>query len=1323
MDWSSGAVSLLSESREWPETGAPRRAGVSSFGISGTNAHVILEQAPDSVASDAAESHGVRLPVVPWTLSGKSAEALVGQANRLLAQVRRYPELDVSDIGFSLARRSMFEHRAVVVGRDRDELIHGLTELIEGEPGRNVVRGRVGLAGGTVFVFPGQGAQWLGMGADLYAGFPAFAEAFDDVTDVLDKYLDQPLREILWGRDEELLNSTEFAQPALFAIEVALFRLLEKWGLRPDFVMGHSVGELAAAHVAGALTLPDAAALVVARGRLMQSLPTGGAMVAVQADEDEVRSSLIDGVAVAAVNGPRSVVISGAEQAVQAIADRWGEQGRRIHRLPVSHAFHSPLMEPILAEFGAIAETVEVTEPEIPIISNLTAGPTDSDFGSARYWTGHVRETVRFADSVRFLESAGVTRFVEVGPTGGLAASIEQSLSSPDVAATIPVLRKGRSEPESLMVALGRLVVAGASWDGLFTGSGARRISLPSYAFQRRRFWLPSSAAAGDAGRFGVDEAGHGLLGAVVEQPGTGGVVLTGRLSPAVQPWLADHLLAGAAIFPNAGVVELVVRAGDQVGCGVVEELALRAPLVLPTEGAVQVQVAVGPGEESGQRTVSVYSRRSAASGWVLHAEGVLGPKGFAPGGSDLSAWPPVVATALDISDIYEKLTARGYGYGPAFRGLRAMWQRGAELFAEVAVPAETAIRTTAFGVHPVLLDAALHAVVAASGGRDIALPSAWEGICLHAAGADVVRVRVSPAGAGAVSLELTDEAGLPVLSVRSLTLRSVAAAELRAAALSGAGTDNLFELTWSPIPTTGRPVTLVKTLAWNVFEQHATSPDAVSDAVAPDAVILEASALGGDVVADAHDLTRRVLASVQSWLTRTISSPLIVVTHRAVALPGEDVRDLAGAAVWGLVRSAQTEQPGRIILADTDSHVDASAILATGEAQVVVRAGTIHAARLTRASAEHDIAGAEFDSAGTVLITGGTGMAGAAIARHVVAEHGIRNVLLVSRRGTEADGASDLVAELTESGARVRVAACDVADRDALAQLLFDIPAEAPLTAVIHAAGVVDDAVFGSLTADRVDTVLRAKVDGAWNLHELTRDMNLPVFVLFSSMAGIVGSPGQANYAAANAFLDALATRRRAQGSAAMSLAWGLWAQASAMTGHLGAREMARIGRGGLAAMSEPEALALFDTALGLDRACLAPARLEMRALERGTDVFPLLRTLIPAPARRPADTRREVVRTDIDELSPAERRSELMAMIRTKAAVVLGFAGPEDIDPDDPFEDLGLDSMGAVELQNSLGAVLGQPLPPGLVFTYPTATELADHLLDDLSVEVNPG
>ncbi|MBO0853668.1 MAG: SDR family NAD(P)-dependent oxidoreductase, partial [Nocardia sp.] len=1029
VDWSSGGVALLSESRVWPDSGGVRRAGVSSFGISGTNAHVVLEQAPVDSGAGVVESGcgdddsgvvglgGGVLPVVPWVLSGRTRGALVGQASRLLGYVREHPELDVVDVGFSLTRRSVFEHRAVVVGGDRDELMRGLRELVEGEPGPNVVRDRAQAAGKTVFVFPGQGAQWVGMGADLYRDFPAFAAAFDEVTDALDRHLDRPLRDIVWGSDAALLNSTAYAQPALFAIEVALFRLLERWGIRPDFVMGHSVGEITAAHVAGVLSLPDAAALVAARGSLMGRLPAGGAMVALQAGEGEVRSSLIDGVTIAAVNGPRSVVLSGTERAVTALADQWRERGHRTRRLAVSHAFHSPLMEPILAEFGAVAATMAATEPRIPIISNLSAKPADGDYGSAEYWTRHVREEVRFADSVRYLESAGATRFVELGPTAGLPAAIEQSLAAP--ATAIPVSTTRRAETESLVAAVAGMVVAGATvaWGEFFAGTGAQRVSLPPYAFQRQRFWLSGTGAVGS-----------------------------------------------------------------------------------------------------------------------------------------------------------------------------------------VPVPA--------------------------------------------------------------VPVTSTPDAGA------------------------------LYELEWSP------------------------NSAPASEIGGSDAVVCEISTPGGDPVADARQATHRALRVVQDWSARQTSGTLIVVTRGAIALPGEDVTDLAGAAVWGLVRSAQTESPGRIVLADTDSEIDAAAILAAGQAQVVIRSGQVYTPGFTAVSPEPDTARTRFDPSGTVLITGGTGMAGGVLARHLVAESGARDVLLVSRSGMAAEGASDLVADLTAAGARVRVAACDVADRDALAGVLAEL--DAPLSAVIHTAGVIDDAVIGSLTDEHLDTVLGAKAAGAWHLHELTREMNPAVFVLFSSMAGIVGSPGQGNYAAANTFLDGLATHRRAQGLPAISLAWGLWAQASGMTGHLDARDRARIGRGGLVAISSRAAMALFDTAIGIDRPCLAPAHIEPDPGDP-TGTFPILRTAIASapPPRMAAEG--EVARSNTEQRSPAQRRRELVELIRSKAAVVLGFTEPDDVDPDYPFEDLGLDSMGAVELQNTMVTVLGQPLPPGIVLEYPTVNQLADHLVEELSADVN--
>ncbi|WP_069334091.1 type I polyketide synthase [Mycobacterium tuberculosis] len=512
---------VVDELQEWPVVaGRPRRAGVSSFGFGGTNAHVIVEEA-GSVGADTvsgrADVGGSGGGVVAWVISGKTASALAAQAGRLGRYVRARPALDVVDVGYSLvSTRSVFDHRAVVVGQTRDELLAGLAGVVAGRPEAGVVCGVGKPAGKTAFVFAGQGSQWLGMGSELYAAYPVFAEALDAVVDELDRHLRYPLRDVIWGHDQDLLNTTEFAQPALFAVEGALYRLLMSWGVRPGLVLGHSVGELAAAHVAGALCLPDAAMLVAARGRLMQALPAGGAMFAVQAREDEVAPMLGHDVSIAAVNGPASVVISGAHDAVSAIADRLRGQGRRVHRLAVSHAFHSALMEPMIAEFTAVAAELSVGLPTIPVISNVTGQLVADDFASADYWARHIRAVVRFGDSVRSAHCAGASRFIEVGPGGGLTSLIEASLADAQIV-SVPTLRKDRPEPVSVMTAAAQGFVSGMGldWASVFSGYRPKRVELPTYAFQHQKFWLAPAPSVSDptaAGQIGASDGGAELL-------------------------------------------------------------------------------------------------------------------------------------------------------------------------------------------------------------------------------------------------------------------------------------------------------------------------------------------------------------------------------------------------------------------------------------------------------------------------------------------------------------------------------------------------------------------------------------------------------------------------------------------------------------------------------------------------------------------------------------------------------------------------------------------------------------------------------------------
>ncbi|WP_444544911.1 SDR family NAD(P)-dependent oxidoreductase, partial [Streptomyces camponoticapitis] len=1251
VDWEAGNVRLLTESRAWPDADRPRRAAVSSFGVSGTNAHVIIEQAeadPESRSEPAAPRPSSDVPV-PLALSAGTETALRAQARQLADHLRNTPGLDPVDMGFSLATaRAALSRRAVVVGRDREEILGALTALADGAP----VGGAARTTGLTAFLFTGQGSQRLGMGRDLHAAFPVFARAFDEVCALLDP----AVREVMWN-DEETLGRTEFTQPAIFALEVALFRLFESWGVRPDFVAGHSIGELAAAHVAGVFSLADAATLITARARLMGALPTGGAMVAVEATEDEVAPLLLDGVGIAAVNGPTSVVLSGTTEAVDAVVGKLG--ARRTNRLTVSHAFHSPLMDPMLDDFRRVAEGVTYAEPAVPVMAS-------GDVTTAAYWVGHVRDTVRFADAVTRLEAEGVTRYVELGPDGILTAMARQSLTtSAETAVLVPALRRKESGTAAVLTALGALQAAGlkVDWTSVFDGRGARRVDLPTYPFQRARYWFDKRGLGGDVTSAGLDRPDHPLLGAMVHLPGSDGVVFTGRLSTGAHPWLSDHTVMGSVLLPGTAYVELAVRAGDQVGWNRVEELNVAAPLFLPEHGGVHIQVAVDAPDASGLRPVSVFSRADDAPldrEWVLHAEGFLAPDAGEPS-TDLVAWPPRDAEPLAVEGLYERLE-----YGPTFHGLRAAWRRGDELFAETALP--EGVDAGGFGLHPALLDSALH-VLDLAGEDATVLPFSWSDVTLHAEGALAARVRLAVRADKSVSLELADAMGRPVASVGSLTLRPVTADGLSPAAARVANA--LFRVDWVP-----------------AGEARPGSDDTVVS-------VHHCPPTTGDTLAAVRAVTTGVLEAVQAAVEGDTS--LVVVTNGAL-----DGSDLGHAAVWGLVRAAEGEHPGHFFLVDTDAPVEPRRVVAAGEPELRVHGDESLVPRL--AGVPFEPADAVWDTARTVLITGGTGALGAAVARHLVTRHEVRRLLLTSRRGIDAPGASELAQELVELGAEVEVVACDSGDRDALAALLDG----RTIGGVVHAAGVLDDGVILSQTPERVDRVLRPKADAAWHLHELTRDMGLTAFVLFSSVAGVLGAPGQGNYAAASTLLDGLARHRHAHGLPALSLAWGPWA-GEGMAGGLAPA--------GMRSLAPEEGLALLDAATGAAEPVLVPVRFDLAAFDTPP---PIMRGLVRGRSRRVLDTDASataVLRQRLAGLGEAERAAELLGLVRAQAAMVLRHAGAESVDPDRAFRDLGFDSLTAIELRNLLGGATGLRLPATLVFDYPTPGVLAGHLLEELS------
>ncbi|MFE7898211.1 SDR family NAD(P)-dependent oxidoreductase [Streptomyces sp. NPDC057424] len=1417
VDWSAGDVRLLSERRPWPSTGRPRRAAVSSFGISGTNAHVVLEQAEEYAIEEAGgqgasgeaggtssigeaggqgssgpsggEVRATTPALVPWQLSAATPEALRAQAERLRETVVAHADPDPAALALPLAvRRASLDHRAVIIGTGRDELLAGLDELRHSGPdgsGR-VVTGTAAHSAGLAFLFTGQGAQRAAMGRELYAAHPVFAESLDRICALFEKRADLRLREVLLADEgteqAALLDRTRWTQAALFALEVSLYRLVESWGLRPGHLLGHSVGELAAAHVAGVFSLDDAVTAVAARGRLMEELPPGGLMAAVEATEDEVADLLAgheEAAGIAAVNGPTSVVVSGDEDVVRSVAGTLRERGRRTKELAVSHAFHSPRMDGMLDAFRTVLSSLDLREPNLPVVSNVTGRPaTSAELRSVDYWVRHVRRAVRFHDGVRTLLGLGVRTFLELGPDGvlsamtrdGAAAALPEeenstsstgSMGSTDSAVlAVPLLRRDRSEVRTVLTAVAQAHVRGVPVDWraqlTATGNGAPEplpFDLPTYAFQGERYWL-----SGDEGTpveqdgLGLAPAGHPLLGALLTQADGDGLVLTGRLSSRAPGWLGDHVLLGSVVVPGTAYLDLALHAGRLTGCDTVEELVQEHPLVLGEDTAVHLQLTVGPDEGDGRRRFTVASRpastalsdgEAAAQAWTHHADGVLSDAGATADDRGLTGpWPPAGAVPVDLTGFYDAIALDGYPYGPSFKGLRAQWRAGEDVFAEVELPEPFRAEAARYGVHPALLDAALHTSLGDTAER-VALPFSWQGVRLHGTGATALRVRVTPLGEDTMAVLVADGHGTPVASVESLRFRPVTAEHLRAAARHRS-TDSLFHVDWQPPADAGtvRDVVAVGDgtppdgLVAETFAGLAELGAALEEGrPVPDAVLWDCGAAvpaDADLPTAARVVERAVRGVLVGWAAdeRFAGARLVVVTRDAVAVDADDaVRGLEQALVWGLVRAAQAEHPGRFVVMDVDDTGAPEvwrAALGSGEPQLALRGGTPLTPRLARArpapaDGAAPVAGLGPD--GTVLITGGTGALGSLVAHHLVTAHGVRRLVLLSRGGPRSAGAGELADALNALGADVTVEACDAADREALTAVLDRIPAAHPLTAVIHAAGVVDDGVLDAPTPETVDAVLRPKVDAAWHLHDVTRKAAPPLFVLFSSSTATLGAAGQSTYAAANAFLDALAQHRAALGLPAVSLAWGAWE--AGMAARLDDTALRRFRRSGVLSLSPEDGLALFDAALtagGSAPRTLLPVRLDTAGLRGAGEAVPvLLRGLVRPPARAAegVPAREDAsggLRRRLTEVDGEERERILLDVVRRTVAEVLGHADGSAVPAGRTFNELGLDSLTAVELRNRLGAVTGLRLPATLVFDHPTAQAVTRYVDDAL-------
>ncbi|UED83922.1 type I polyketide synthase [Streptomyces profundus] len=1279
VDWESGAVRLLSDEVPWPSVGdRPRRAAVSSFGVSGTNAHIVLEQAPPAEppeSAEPAEDDAPHLPaVVPLVVTARDDTALAAGLERLRAHLAGRPPLDRADVAFTLATaRTFFDHRAVLVGEET------VTGTVVPEAGR------------TVFVFPGQGSQWLGMAVQLLDTSPVFARRLAECEAALSDFVDWSLEEVLRSTDPGSLERVDRVQPALWAVMVALAAVWDSLGVGPLAVIGHSQGEIAAAVVAGALTLADGAKVVALRSRAIGEVLSGlGGMVSVVEPASAVETRIAawgERLSVAVVNGPSATVVSGEPAALDELLAACDAEGVRARRVPVDYASHSAqverLRERILGDLAGITPRSTV----IPFYSTVTGGALDTATLDAEYWFTNLRSRVRFDEAVA---AAGQGLFIEVSAHPVLTMAIEDGRA-------VGTLRRGDGGLDRFLTSAAEVWTRGVpvAWERLLPGR--RQVDVPTYPFQRERFWLASNGPAPTGG--GLDGTGHPLLGAWAGLAQSDGYLFTGRLSLAQQPWIADHSVNDVVLLPGTGLLELALRAAHEAGCTTVAELTLEAPLALPDRGELRLQVELGPPDHEGQRELALHSRlpdETGPGGWTRHATGLVGP---APRHDieqgqqrDLTNWPPTGAEPLSTEGLYARAAALGLRYGPLFQGVKAAWRRGEELFVEVELAEELRGEADAYGIHPALLDAVLHAVGLGTEGEaeEARLPFSWHGVTLRGAGPSSLRARVHHHSTDSVALSAADATGRPVVTVEALRTRPVDAERLRAAGRPERRA--LHEVVWRPARAAenAEPTRVVR------VARHA---DVTVDAV--------------------HRAVATVLTAVREALAE--GERLTVVTDGAVAVDPKDPIDPAATAVWGLVRSAQAEHPGRLLLVDTDTP-DGTWAAPPDEPQLAVRDGRVLVPRLDRARDLGDTVPA-LDPAGTVLVTGGTGTLGRLTARQLVTEHGARQLVLVSRRGLSADGIGELVAELSELGASVTVAACDVGDRAALAAVLDVIPPEHPLTAVVHTAGVLADGLVETVTPEGLAEALRVKADAAWHLHELTRDLDLAAFVLFSSAAGLLGSPGQAAYAAANAALDGLAAHRHAQGLPALSLAWGLWEERSGLTGALGEVELARMARGGLRPLTTAQGLALFSAALRTDRACLVPVALSRPGLrERAAsgELPALLRDLAPVAVPRGSATARRdggALAQRLAELPAAERRGAVVHLVREHVGQLLKHPAPQTIAEDRAFKDLGFDSLIGLELRNRLNAETGLRLPATLVFDHPSPDALAAHLLERLA------
>ena len=1389
VEWAESPLRLVQEPVAWPRGERVRRAGVSSFGLSGTNAHLVVEEAPaeDAVEEtswdvgrppggddradrldrtehddvkelDQMDDDSTKQPTEQPTeqavlvaVSGRDEGALREQASRWAAWVRGQDAgdgVDLAAVAATAARhREHHPVRAAVVASSAGDLAERLDALATDRPDPDVVTGRATEQGKVVFVYPGQGSQWLGMGRELLATDPAFRAAVEECDEVIGRLAGWSVRDVLAGTPGEGVDpdAVDVVQPALFTMGVALTASWRASGVEPSAVVGHSQGEVVAAVVSGALTLEEGALLAVERSRAVRSVSGNGAMALVEQPVEAVEELLApygERLSVAAVNSPSSTVVSGDDDAVDELVAQLADADTFCRKVNVDYASHNAQMDPLLPGLRARFAGLAPTSTTVPFHSTVLGRHAEGTELDGDYWGRNLRERVQFGRVVEQLLGTGHTAFVEVSAHPVLSMALSDAVAERSGVQTGTLLR-GDGSRGRLLAAAGALHVHGVEvpWDGLVPATG-RVALLPTYAFQRTRFWMGKGTTT-DVDGLGLAELSHPWLRASTTVAGDRRTVLTGRVDVRTFPWLADHQVFGSVLVPGTGLLELALAAGRRVGADEVVSLSLARPFLLG-EDPVRVQVVLTP--DGDDHRVEIWSAPALGDDeWTQHASGRLAPAGALP---EPTSWSSQGAEAVDVAATYDAFESQGIHYGHAFQGLVGLWSADGHGLGEVALP--DGVGASDFLAHPALLDAALHTIrasgVAVADEGAVLLPFEWSNVRVGRTGAERLLVRAEPDGDGAVRLTMTDPDGRLVLAAGALALRQATPDQIRAARqtsdLYAVGPHHLAvtaeelavrDAARLTVVGSGRAADLLADRASRVDDLDAAAADVAEGRASH--VVLDLTRPAGGVT----DASGDALATLQRVLAWAPAVPVTVVTEAASAVGitrAGDV-DIAAAAVWGMTRSARSEAAD-LVLRQVDLDRDAgtddllAALAPLGEPEVLARGGELRAPRLERADGGEARSWVP-DPDRAVLLTGGTGEIGRALAVHLVRTYGVRHLVITSRRGEAAPGAAELRAELSVAGAEeVAILACDVSDAAQLDDLLAH-GSPRPWGALLHLAGVLDDGLLADQTSARLAGVLGAKTVAAQLLVERAADLDLSALVLFSSTAGVLGSPGQATYAAANHALDALAASARASGLPATSLAWGLWQPAGVgMTSHLSEADRSRMRRQGITGFSVRHGLELFDAALRHGAPALAPVRLDLAAVEQqaadGDAVPGILRALVrPAPLEGEhggAVATRGLV-DEVAELPEAERERAVLDVVAAEVAAVAGLGDSSAVAPTQVLKDLGFDSLMAVELRRRLSARSGVKLPATLAFDYPTPRQIAGLVLKrlDLGAPGAPG